>query len=109
MAKYQTFKNAKNVRKFQGSKIRKKQVQESLVHGLLEKLHPDSISLQVTGTVGTVDKASAEVKAREKREEEERAIEAQKSIEKKRVKKMRGKDKAAHREGSNVRQQHEAL
>jgi hypothetical protein len=30
----------------------------------------------VTGTVGTVDKASAEVKAKEKREAEEQAIEA---------------------------------
>jgi hypothetical protein len=63
----------------------------------------------VTGTVGTVDKASAEVKAKEKREAEEQAIEAQKGNEKKRAKKMRGKDKSAHREGAHVQHQHEAL
>ena len=38
-----------------------KQRQEGLVHGLLEKLAPDSISLRVN-TVGRVDTATAEVK-----------------------------------------------
>lgn len=42
-----------------------KQTQEALVHGLLEKLQPDSISLRVH-TIGAVDNASAEVKQREK-------------------------------------------
>ena len=42
-----------------------KQSQEALVHGLLEKLSPDSISLRVN-TIGRVDTASQEVKEREK-------------------------------------------
>ena len=50
-----------------------KQRQESLVHGLLEKLHPDSISLRVN-TIGSIDTASHDVKEREKREDEEAAV-----------------------------------
>jgi U3 small nucleolar RNA-associated protein 7 len=50
-----------------------KQRKEGLVHGLLEKLHPDSISLRV-GTIGKIDDAAADVKEKEKREEEERAL-----------------------------------
>jgi len=38
-----------------------KQRQEALVHNLLEKLHPDSISLRVN-TIGAIDTASHEVK-----------------------------------------------
>ena len=44
-----------------------KQTQEALVHGLLEKLAPDTISLKVN-TIGKVDAASHEVKEREKLE-----------------------------------------
>ena len=72
-----------------------KQRQEGLVHGLLEKLAPESISLRVA-TVGRLDNASAEVKQKEKREEEEQAIAELNKKEKKRVKKMRGKMKDGH-------------
>jgi len=72
-----------------------KQRQEGLVHGLLEKLAPESISLRVA-TVGRLDNATAEVKQKEKREEEEQAIAELNKKEKKRVKKMRGKMKDGH-------------
>jgi U3 small nucleolar RNA-associated protein 7 len=62
------------------------------VHGLLEKLQPESISLQVD-TVGKIDGASKEVKDKEQRELMEAAIEGQKKKEKKRKNKMRGKGK----------------
>ena len=39
----------------------KRQTQEALVHGLLEKLPPQSISLKIK-EVGKVDTASAEIK-----------------------------------------------
>jgi len=84
----------------------KKQVQEGLVHGLLEKLSPDTISLKV-GTVGQIDTASNEIKAKEKREEEERALEEEGKNEKKRAKKMRGKSKIGNMQGSGIRQMHE--
>lgn len=45
----------------------KKGVQESLVHGLLEKLQPDSISIAAPYSVGTIDTASPEIKLAEKR------------------------------------------
>lgn len=48
----------------------KKQTQEGLVHRLLEKLPPQSISLKIS-EVGQIDSASAEVKAKEAREDEE--------------------------------------
>ena len=66
-----------------------------MVHNLLEKLAPESISLRVA-TVGRVDNATAEVKQKEKREDEERAIAELNKKEKKRVKKMRGKMKDGH-------------
>ena len=72
-----------------------KQRQEALVHGLLEKLHPDSISLRVN-TIGSIDTASHEVKEREKKEDEEAALREQAKIEKKRTNKMRGKGKDGH-------------
>jgi U3 small nucleolar RNA-associated protein 7 len=73
----------------------KRQNQESVVHGLLEKLPAQSISLKIK-EVGKVDTASAEVKEREAKEEEDRRLEELKSHTKKRVKKMRGKLKAGH-------------
>lgn len=72
-----------------------KQRKEGLVHGLLEKLHPDSISLRVS-TIGKIDNATSEVKAKEKREEEEQALAELAKKEKKRAKKMRGKMKDGH-------------
>jgi len=72
-----------------------KQRQEALVHTLLEKLQPDSISLRVN-TIGNFDQATHEIKAREKKEDEERALAELAKVEKKRVKKMRGKGKDGH-------------
>ena len=84
----------------------KKQTQEGLVHGLLEKLSPDTISLKVN-TIGQIDNASSDVKAREKREEEERALEEERRKEKKRVNKARGKNKIGNKQASGIRQMHE--
>jgi hypothetical protein len=72
------------------------------VHKLLEKLPPQSISLKIKD-VGKVDTASAEVKEREAKEDQDRNIELLKKTEKKRVKKMRGKLKAGHVEESKIR------
>ena len=78
------------------------------MHGLLEKLSPDSISLRVN-TIGRVDTASHEVKEREKQEEEERALEELRKREKKARKKMRGKSKDGHVQEVKVKHQHEAM
>lgn len=86
----------------------KRQTQEGLVHRLLEKLPPQSISLKIKD-VGKIDTASAEVKSKEAQEDEDQKIELLKKGEKKRVKKMRGKNKAGHVEESKIRQQHEAI
>jgi U3 small nucleolar RNA-associated protein 7 len=83
-----------------------KQRKEGLVHSLLEKLHPDSISLKVS-TIGKIDDATQEVKEREKREEEDRALAELNKKEKKRVKKMRGKMKDGHVQEVKVQQMHE--
>ena len=72
------------------------------MHKLLEKLPPQSISLKIKD-VGKVDTASAEVKEREAKEDQDRNIELLKKTEKKRVKKMRGKLKAGHVEESKIR------
>lgn len=45
----------------------KKQRQEAEVHNLLQKLHPNTISLKVN-TIGMIDDAAPEVKAREEKE-----------------------------------------
>ena len=65
------------------------------MHGLLEKLAPDTISLRFS-SIGRVDTASHEVKEKEKQEEEERALAELKKREKKAAKKMRGKSKDGH-------------
>ena len=51
-----------------------KQRQEAEVHGLLEKLQPESISLQAD-TIGRIDTASKEVREKEEREMMDQAIE----------------------------------
>lgn len=48
-----------------------KQRREKMVHGLLEKLDPNSISLKVD-TIGQIDNAAPEVIEKEKKEEEAR-------------------------------------
>ena len=78
------------------------------MHGLLEKLAPDTISLRVN-TIGRVDGASHEVKEREKREDEERQMAELRKREKKAVKKMRGKSKDGHVQEVKVKQLHEAM
>jgi len=52
-----------------------KQRRETLIHGLLEKLDPSTISLQVD-TIGHIDTAAPDVIAKEVREVEETAIDA---------------------------------
>jgi U3 small nucleolar RNA-associated protein 7 len=72
-----------------------KTTQEQLVHGLLEKLSPDSISLRVN-TIGSIDNATHEQKEKEKKEEEEEAMEKLRKRDKKQVNKARGKMKDGH-------------
>ena len=72
-----------------------KQRQEALVHNLMEKLQPDSISLRID-SIGRIDTASHEVKEKEKKEDEERALAELAKVEKKKKKKMRGKGKDGH-------------
>ena len=70
-------------------------MQEALVHGLLEKLTPDSISLKVN-TIGQIDNATHEQKEKEKQEEEEKAMEELRRRDKKKKNKARGKMKDGH-------------
>jgi len=51
-----------------------KQRKEKLVHGLLEKLDPATISLKID-TIGQIDEAAPEVREKEEKEEYERKIE----------------------------------
>jgi U3 small nucleolar RNA-associated protein 7 len=81
----------------------KKQTQEGLVHRLLEKLPAESISLKIA-EVGKVDTASAEVKAKEAREDEDLKLEELSKKSKKRAKKMRGKNKAGHLQEVKIHQ-----
>jgi uncharacterized membrane protein YdbT with pleckstrin-like domain len=59
--------------------------------------------------VGRIDTASHEVKAREIREEEEARLNELNKKDKRRIKKMRGKNKAGHVQESKTRQQHEVI
>ncbi len=85
-----------------------KQRQEALVHNLLEKLHPDSISLRIN-TIGNIDTASHEVKEREKREDEDAALAELAKHEKKRAKKMRGKSKDGHVQEVKIQHLHQGM
>jgi U3 small nucleolar RNA-associated protein 7 len=68
------------------------QRKERLIHGLLEKLDPATISLKVD-TIGQIDEAAPEVREKEEREEQERQIEEMRKKEKKAKKKARGRSK----------------
>ena len=85
-----------------------KQRQEALVHNLLEKLQPDSISLRVN-TIGTIDTASHEVKERERQEDEEAALAELNRREKKIKKKMRGKGKDGHVQEVKIQHLHQSM
>ena len=85
-----------------------KQRQEALVHNLLEKLQPDSISLRVN-TIGTIDTASHEVKERERQEDEETALAELNRREKKIKKKMRGKGKDGHVQEVKIQHLHQSM
>ena len=85
-----------------------RQRQEAEVHNLLEKLQPESISLQVD-TVGRIDGASKEVKDSEAREMMDSAIEQQQRKEKKRRNKMRGKGKVGREMENKTHQMHEQM
>ena len=78
------------------------------MHNLLEKLQPDSISLRIN-TIGKIDTASAEVKEKEKREDEDAALAELNKIEKKRVKKMRGKGKDGHVQEVKIQHLHQSM
>ena len=80
----------------------KSQRRQGEVVKLLEKLQPDSITLD-PADIGTIDQASKEVKAKESREEMESSIAYQRQLEKKRKKKMRGRSKAGHKDEIKVR------
>ena len=77
-----------------------------MVKGLLEKLDPSTISLQVA-SIGQIDTASKEVREKEEKEEFEKSLAAIKKKEKKAKKKMRGRSKIGNKMGSNTRQMHE--
>ena len=74
-----------------------------MVHGLLEKLDPVTISLKIN-EIGDIDDASPEVIAKEAKEAEEQAIEALRKKDKKAKKKMRGRSKIGNKMASGQRQ-----
>jgi hypothetical protein len=74
----------------------------------LEKLPIQSISLKIK-EVGKVDTASAEIKEREAREDEDARLEELKDVTKKRVKKMRGKLKVGRVQETKQNLQHMAI
>lgn len=77
------------------------------VHGLLEKLQPDTISLKVD-QIGMIDNASNEVKTKEQKELMEQAIEKMRKKDKKKNK-MRGKGKIGREMENRTHKQHETI
>ena len=71
-----------------------------MVHGLLEKLDPVTISLKIN-EIGDIDDAAPEVIAKEAKEAEEQAIDALRKKDKKAKKKMRGRSKIGNKMASN--------
>ena len=84
------------------------QRKERVVHGLLQKLDPATISLK-TDTIGHIDDAAPEVREKEIKEQRERSIEELRKKEKKAKKKMRGRSKIGNKMTSSTRQQHESI
>lgn len=80
-----------------------KQRREKMVHSLLEKLDPVTISLKIN-EIGDIDDAAPEVLAKEAKEAEENAIEALRKKDKKARKKMRGRSKIGNKMASSQRQ-----
>jgi len=80
-----------------------KQRREKLVHGLLEKLEPSTISLKVD-TIGNIDEAAPEVRAKEEKEEADAAIQALRKNEAKAKKKARGRSKIGNKMAASQRQ-----
>lgn len=74
-----------------------------MVHSLLEKLDPVTISLKIN-EIGDIDDAAPEVLAKEAKEAEENAIEALRKKDKKARKKMRGRSKIGNKMASSQRQ-----
>lgn len=70
------------------------------MHNLLQKLQPDTISLKVN-TIGMIDDAAPEVKAKELKEIEDAQIEKLRKKDKKRNK-MRGKGKIGNEMGNKT-------
>ena len=86
----------------------RKQRQEAEVHGLLQKLSPDTISLKVN-TIGLIDNAAPEIKAKEKKELMEQEIAKMQKKDKKKKNKARGKGKIGNEMKSKVHQMHEKI
>jgi len=84
------------------------QRKEKLVHGLMEKLDPATISVKID-TIGHIDDAAPEVIAKEQREEQDRQIEEMRKKEKKVAKKMRGRSSTGNKQTASARQQHEKI
>ena len=74
-----------------------------MIHGLLEKLDPATISLK-TNQIGDIDDAAPEVRAKEEKEREEIGIDALRKQDKKAKKKMRGRSKIGNKMASGQRQ-----
>ena len=72
------------------------QRKEKLVHGLMEKLDPATISVKID-TIGHIDDAAPEVIAKEQREENDRQVEEMRKKEKKVAKKMRGRSSTGNK------------
>jgi U3 small nucleolar RNA-associated protein 7 len=80
-----------------------KQRREKMVHGLLEKLDPVTISLKIN-EIGDIDDAAPEVIAAEAKEVEDSAIDALRKKDKKAKKKMRGRNKIGNKMAANQKQ-----